>query len=123
MCTEVSSAIVLCCAFRARNVFMANVSVGETVLKTAPLTLEMPLSVYEDANDFAGQPVTQMQQQQLAAVPQLLCTGEVEDVRGDAGTFPQSLALLDSKQQSIYHPRGALTLAAGCTVTRGLSAI
>jgi hypothetical protein len=39
-------------------------------------------------------------------------------VRGDAGTFPQSLALLDSKQQSIYHPRGALTLAAGCDLFR-----
>lgn len=91
---------------RARGVFWANMSVGETVLRTAPITLDEPLSVYQDANDFAAQTVPQLQQQQLTAVPQLLCTGEVEDVRGNAGTFPQSLAPLDAKQQSIYHPRG-----------------
>lgn len=90
----------------ARGVFWANMTVGETVLRSAPLTLESPLSVYQDANDFEAQTVPQLQEQQLTAVPQLLCTGEVEDVRGNAGTFPQSLAPLQAKQQSIFHPKG-----------------
>lgn len=81
-------------------------TVGESVLRSAPLTLESPLSVYQDANDFEAQTVPQLQEQQLTAVPQLLCTGEVEDVRGNAGTFPQSLAPLQAKQQSIFHPKG-----------------
>lgn len=89
--------------------FWANMTVGETVLRSAPLTLESPLSVYQDANDFEAQTVPQLQEQQLTAAPQLLCTGEVEDVRGNAGTFPQSLAPLQAKQQSIFHPKGEAT--------------
>jgi hypothetical protein len=86
------------------SVFWANMSVGDTVLQTVPLTLDAPLSVYDGLN-FDGDAVTQVQQQQITAASQLLCTGEVEEVRGDAGTFPQSLSLL---QPSIYHPKGML---------------
>ena len=65
----------LCCAglgwagpcLRARGVFWANMTVGETVLRSAPLTLESPLSVYQDANDFEAQTVPQLQEQQLTA--------------------------------------------------------
>lgn len=91
-------------ACRVHSVFWANMSVGETVLQTVPLTLDAPLSVYDGLN-FDGDAVTQVQQQQITAALQLLCTGEVEEVRGDAGTFPQSLSSL---QPSIYHPKGML---------------
>lgn len=84
--------------------YYANMSVGETVLRTTPITLDEPL-FYQDAGNGV-ESVAQLQQQQLIAVPQLLCTGEVEDVRGSAGTFPQSLTPLEARQQSIYHPRG-----------------
>lgn len=88
-------------------------SVGETVLRTTPITLDAPLSVYQD-DSIASAPLPQLQQQQLTAVPQLLCTGEVEDVRGDAGTFPQSLSPLEANNKSVYHPKGALDCLQVC---------
>jgi hypothetical protein len=95
-------------------------SVGETVLRTAPITPELPLSIYQDTvPTFDGESLPQVQQQQLTAVPQLLCTGEVEDVRGDAGTFPQSLAPLEV-DGDIYHPRGTFTGRQGCGIVRDI---
>lgn len=104
--SHAAAAAASACCCRVRSVFWANMSVGETVLRTAPITPELPLSVYQDTEPtLDGQSLPQVQVQQLTAVPQLLCTGEVEDVRGDAGTFPQSLAPLEA-QGEIYHPRG-----------------
>jgi hypothetical protein len=103
ICVAVVVAIADAC--RVHSVFWANMSVGETVLQTVPLTLGAPLSVYDGLN-LDGDAVTQVQQQQITAASQLLCTGEVEEVRGDAGTFPQSLTSL---QPSIYHPKGMLS--------------
>lgn len=80
-------------------------SVGETVLKSAPLLLDAPASSSSsDGGLSPGSLPPQPPVQQLVATPQLLCTGEVEDVRGAAGTFPPAL---DPAKQSIYHPKGA----------------
>jgi hypothetical protein len=75
-------------------------SVGETLLKSSPLSLDAGAAPTGPADAAVLQP------QQLTATQQLLCTGEVEDVRGASGTFPPSVAALGAAGQSVYHPPG-----------------
>jgi hypothetical protein len=83
------------------NEFMANMSVGDTLLSSSLISFSSPQPASN--NPLAQQP----QQQLLTATPELLCTGEVEDVRGESGQFPASLtAQQGSGKPAIYHPRG-----------------
>lgn len=81
--------------------FVANMSVGDTLLSTQ-LVQFSPDASYLSSATLSQQP----QLTQLVAEQQLLCTGEVEDVRGESGSFPADIQQLESDGQRIYHPRG-----------------
>lgn len=93
-----------CClhirVFRSGD-FIANMSVGDTLLAT------QPVQFVPDANYLNSLSLTQQPQlTQLVAQQQLLCTGEVEDVRGESGSFPADIRQLEANGQKVYHPRG-----------------
>lgn len=50
--------------------------------------------------------MSQPQVVELVAQQQLLCTGEVEDVRGEWGTFPANIQQLEASGLTVFHPRG-----------------
>ncbi|KAF8058357.1 gol [Scenedesmus sp. PABB004] len=81
--------------------FVANMSVGDTQLASLPVAFD-PADPGLLARGAAAAPQTR----QLVAAPQLLCTGEVEDVRGEGGAFPSNLSALEPDRRAIYHPRG-----------------
>lgn len=76
-------------------------SVGDTLLASQPVQFS-PDANYLSSTSLSQQP----QLTQLVADQQLLCTGEVEDVRGESGTFPADIQQLESDGQKVYHPRG-----------------
>lgn len=76
-------------------------SVGDTLLASQPVRFT------PDANYLNSVSLTQQPQlTQLVADQELLCTGEVEDVRGESGTFPADVRQLAASGQHVYHPRG-----------------
>jgi hypothetical protein len=82
--------------------FVANMSVGDTLLRSSLISFSA--SPDQPSNNRLSQ---QPQQQLLTAAPELLCTGEVEDVRGESGQFPANLtAQQGANKTGIYHPRG-----------------
>ncbi|KAF6259952.1 hypothetical protein COO60DRAFT_947623 [Scenedesmus sp. NREL 46B-D3] len=82
--------------------FVANMSVGDTQLSSSPISFSADPS--QPSNRRLAQ---QPQQQLLTAAPELLCTGEVESVRGESGQFPANLTAQQSRDKpAIYHPRG-----------------
>jgi hypothetical protein len=89
--------------------FIANMSVGDTLLRSSVISFSA--SPDQPGNNPLSQ---QPQQQLLTAAPELLCTGEVEDVRGESGQFPANLtAQQGGNKTAIYHPRGELRLGCG----------
>ncbi|WIA41933.1 hypothetical protein OEZ86_009244 [Tetradesmus obliquus] len=84
------------------NEFIANMSVGDTLLSSSVIRFNA------DPSQPSSSPLAQqMQQQQLTAAPELLCTGEVEEVRGESGQFPANLTVQQGRDQpTVYHPRG-----------------
>jgi hypothetical protein len=75
-------------------------SVGDTLLSSSVISFSSSAS-----QPSSNQLVQQPQQQALTAAPELLCTGEVEDVRGESGQFPANLTAQQGRQ-TVYHPRG-----------------
>jgi hypothetical protein len=91
--------------------FIANMSVGDTLLRSSVISFSA--SPDQPSNNPLSQ---QPQQQLLTAATELLCTGEVEDVRGESGQFPANLtAQQGGDKTAIYHPRGELRL--GCSMS------
>lgn len=95
---EENNAVTHICAVCRSFEFVANMSVGDTLLASVPVAF--------DSSSIPAQQQQQPQTSQLVAAQQLLCTGEVEDVRGESGQFPSNLTVADGSQPPIYHPRG-----------------
>lgn len=83
-------------------------SVGDTLLSSSVIRFNA------DPSQPSSSPLAQQmqQQQQLTAAPELLCTGEVEEVRGESGQFPANLTVQQGRDQpTVYHPRGKRRLS------------